>query len=124
MPFRQLFLRFAAVVVGFLPGFYIMFKFVFTDIFSASDYTTAALMTLGVYAILGFLFAFFAGGSWTWGLPLSFPGIILVTLYAFKDYGIIKTWHVTVMGLGLIGACLGAFGGELLKKRFIKSTST
>ena len=106
-----------AFLVGLIPGFFIVFNSVFSDSNgSLNERLFTFLLTVVIYAILGFIFAFIETSKpWLCWICLSLPGIIILVLYSFKE--------TTNLGLNFLYACLtiiSAWAGSYLRLRLRK----
>lgn len=82
---RFLFYPFA-FLIGLIPGFFVVFNSIFSDVTSLSQRILTIATVTAVYATLGFFFGYIGPGTrWAWGIPLSLPAIMILLLYTFSE---------------------------------------
>jgi len=105
-----------ALVIGLLPGFFIVFNSVFTDSSgSLWERVLTFILVIFSYGILGLIFGFIGREtSWKWGLWLSAPAVVILVLYSFKEPGTILL-NLLYIVLTLASACLASSLGARTK---------
>lgn len=103
-----------ALVAGSILGFFGVLVSVFADGSFPERIGTIGLILL-VYAVLSALWAYFQPKySWSWGLIVGLPGIMILGLYILSQFNpYCLLYMVTIMAI----ACLGALGGSSLSNR-------
>jgi hypothetical protein len=78
----------AAFVTGLLPGFFLVFNFMFSDVISLNERILSYLVVIAAYLLLGIAFGLAARDmGWKYGICLSLPAIILALIYSIKETG-------------------------------------
>jgi hypothetical protein len=75
----------AEFIIGILPGFFLVFNFMFTDVASISERAFSFLLVLVAYLVLGTAFGLSGINMRLGGIWLSLPALIFVFLYSFKE---------------------------------------
>ncbi|MHB1393754.1 MAG: hypothetical protein ACYCYE_11905 [Clostridia bacterium] len=107
-----------AFLTGLLPGFFLVFKFMFSDVASVYERGLSFLVVIIVYLVLGAAFGL-AGhdNGWKWGIWLSLPATILALAYSVNETGTIVInllYAAAAIGAAVTSASLGA---KLPRKR-------
>ena len=107
-----------AFLTGLLPGFFLVFNFMFSDVISLYERGISFLIVIVVYLVLGAAFGL-AGrdNGRKWSIWLSLPAVIFALAYSVNEAGTIVInllYAAAAMGAAVIGASLGA---KLAKKR-------
>jgi len=107
-----------ALIIGILPGFFLVFNFMFSDIISLKERVLSFLIVIAAYLILGAAFGL-AGSdiSWRWGIWLSLPAIIIASIYSFSEAGTLAlnlAYSASVLGSSAMSSFLAS---KLLRKR-------
>jgi hypothetical protein len=102
----------AAFITGLLPGFFLVFNFMFSDIISLNERILSYLVVIVSYLILGLAFGL-AGHDigWRHGICLSLPAIMLALIYSIKETGttgINLLYIIAALAPSIIGVQLGA----------------
>lgn len=106
---------FAAVLIGVLPGFFIVFNAVFTDATSIWQHLISFLLIIAVYGVLGCILGYaMPEGRKALAIALALPGVAFLTLYTFHEYENILL-HVFVFLLTGASAYVGAELGASIK---------
>ena len=102
----------AAVSVGTLPAFYVVFNAIFTDGGSPIERIVTFVLTIVAYGILGIAFGLFSSAAW-WvlGLWISFPAIVIVAWYSARETGRLLL-HLSYLVLAVGSASLGVRAGS------------
>jgi len=97
---RKLIIGIFAFMAGLIPGFFIVFNSVFSDIGgSFSERLITFLLVILAYVILGFVFGFIdRSKSWLVWVCASAPAVLILVLYSFKE--------TSLIGLNILYACL------------------
>lgn len=102
----------AAFIIGMLPGFFLVFNFMFTDIISLYERVYSLLIVTATYLILGIAFGLANRGSrYTGGIWLSLPALILALIYSFKEinaFAVNLLYSSAAFGSSLLGFYAGA----------------
>jgi hypothetical protein len=85
---KKVYLYVVAFITGLLPGFFLVFNFMFSDMSSLYERMLSFLIVLAAYLVLGAAFGL-AGGEkgWKCGLYLSLSAVILSLLYSVNEPG-------------------------------------
>ncbi len=103
-----------ALLAGSILGFFGVLVTVFADGSLTERLVTVGLILL-VYALLGAVWAYFQPKySWSWGLIVGLPGIMILGLYILSQF---NPYYLLYMVMIMAIACLGAFGGSSLSPR-------
>ena len=107
-----------AIIIGILPGFFLVFNFMFSDIISLNERILSFLIVIAAYLILGAAFGL-AGSdiSWRWGIWLSLPAIIIASIYSFSEAGTLAlnlAYSASALGSSAMSSFLAS---KLLRKR-------
>jgi hypothetical protein len=97
-------------LTGILPGFFLVFNFMFTDVTSVYERVFSFLLVAVTYLLLGTAFGLAAYAAGMAGVWLSLPAILFVLIYSFKetDSALINILYAAVALLfSLIGSRLG-----------------
>lgn len=105
----------AAVVVGILPAFFLVFQSLFTDAGALGERLLSLLLIGLVYGLLGAMFGYLAR-SWQAGLWLGVPAAALVGLYTLRESQQILL-HLLVLALTLAAGYGGARAGASAARR-------
>jgi hypothetical protein len=107
-----------AFLTGLLPGFFLVFNFMFSDVASPSERSLSFLIVIVVYLVLGAAFGLIRhDDGWKRGIWLSLPATIFALVYSVNEAGTIATnllYAATAIGASVTGASLGA---KLARKR-------
>jgi len=107
-----------AFLTGLLPGFFLVFNFMFSDVITLYDRSLSLLVVALAYLVLGAAFGLTDIGSGRmFGLCLCLPAIILALLYSFKETGTVFVnllYVAAATGAAIAGAVLGT---KLSRKR-------
>lgn len=96
---RKLIIAIIAFLVGVIPGFFIVFNFVFSDSSgSLNERLFTFLLVIVAYGILGLTLSFIEKSQWLPWVSLSAPAVIILVLYSFKE--------INLIGLNILYACL------------------
>lgn len=114
-----------ALVLGFLPGFFIVFNSVFSDSNGAmSERLVTFFLTGAAFGLLGLVFGFLAPKeSWRWGLWLSFPALLILVLFSVGERQNILL-QLFYLVLTIASACLSAYAGMLLRNKHFSKEKT
>ena len=102
--------RFLLLLAGALLALFGVGTAVFAD-GTTSERIVAMLITIAIYGLLGLAAGYFLA-TWTWGVWLSIPALLVLLVFA-EDMGL----AVTYLGLIVAVACLGAVAGSRLRPR-------
>jgi len=107
-----------ALIIGILPGFFLVFNFMFSDIISLNERILSFLIVIAAYLILGAAFGL-AGSDigWKWGIWISLPAVIIALAYSFSEAGTLAinlAYSASALGSSAISAYLTS---KLLRKR-------
>ncbi len=112
--------RMLALLAGLLFGFFLVANSLFSDIFSLQERIQVTALVLGLYALLGFFFGYFAPDTgWRWaywlcGFAFFFLFYFAGTAIAAGEYFFFL--YMIFYGLGIFGVTAGAgFMGERLR---------
>jgi len=109
-----------AFITGILPGFFLVFNFIFSDVISLYERILSLLVVVVAYLVLGAAFGLasrdirLAGGIW-----LSLPALFLAFIYSFKEVNsaaINLLYSAAALGSSVIGFHLGAKLSRRLKQ--------
>jgi chromate transport protein ChrA len=107
-----------AFLTGLLPGFFLVFNFMFSDVSSQYERVLSFLLVFVVYLVLGAAFGLARhDNSWKLGICISLPAMIFALLYSVNETGTIVInllYAAAAIGASITGASLGA---KLSKKR-------
>lgn len=85
---KKTYIYILAFLTGLLPGFFLVFNFMFSDIISYYERGLSFLVVIAAYLILGAAFGFIRhGDAWKRGFYLSLPAIILSLAYSISETG-------------------------------------
>lgn len=113
---RKVIIALAALIVGVIPGFFIVFNSVFSDSNgSVVERLFTFLLVFVAYASLSFIFGLFdKRKSWMTWVSLSASAIVILALYSFKE--ITQIGLNSLYALLVIGASwLGSFARDRLR---------
>jgi hypothetical protein len=100
-----------AFLIGLLPGFFLVFNYMFSDVSSDSERSVSFLVVEAVYLFLGAVFGLLVSDKgWKYALCLSLPALMLIVLYSLRETGTILinlSYAVSVLGSALIGSLAG-----------------
>jgi len=107
-----------ALIIGILPGFFLVFNFMFSDIISLNERILSFLIVIAAYLILGAAFGL-AGSDigWKWGIWISLPAVIIALAYSFSEAGTLAmnlAYSASALGSSAISAYLTS---KFLRKR-------
>lgn len=107
-----------AFITGLLPGFFLVFNFMFSDVSSLYERILSFLIVIAAYLVLGTAFGLIGGeNGWKRGLCLSLPAVILSLLYSFSEAGT-ALMNLMYAAAAAIPALISAnLGSRLAKKR-------
>lgn len=113
---RKALVRVLTLIIGLIPGFFIVFNSVFSDSNgSIGEWITLVILIVFTYGIPALIFGYFSPkSSWHWGIWISIPAIFILTLYSFKEPGIILLSLFNII-LVLLSACGASFLGAQLR---------
>jgi hypothetical protein len=111
----------AALLIGALAGFFLVFNILFTDVSSTNERLYSFLLTIVVYLVLGAIFGYLMA-TWHVGLVLSLVAVVLALLYSAREPGNLPL-HLAYILATLAAACGGAYAGARVKTR-AKTMST
>jgi len=101
-----------AFLTGLLPGFFLVFNFMFSDVISLYERGFSFLVVVVAYLILGVAFGLIGhDNGWKPGIWLSLPAIIFALAYSVNEAGTIATnllYAAAAIGAAVTGAGLGA----------------
>jgi len=107
----------ASFVTGLLPGFFLVFNFMFSDIISLYERILSYLVVIAAYIILGAAFGLAAHDmGWKSAVCLSLPAIILVLIYSVKETGTAGI-NLLYAAAALIPSIISAQLGSKLSRR-------
>lgn len=115
---KKAFICILAFVTGLLPGFFLVFNFMFSDVSTLYERIQSYLIVIAAYLVLGTAFGL-AGGdkAWKHGLFLSLPAVILSLLYSFNEPGTVMM-NLMYAAAAAIPALISAYlSSRLAKKR-------
>lgn len=111
-------LKYISMILALLTGSILGFFGVLVSVFADGSFTermTTIGVILMVYALLSAMWAYFQPKySWSWGLIVGLPGIMLLGLYILSQF---NPYYLLYMVMIMAIACLGAFGGSYLSSR-------
>jgi len=109
---KKYFWSVAAFIVGILPGFFLVFNFIFSDVISLYERVFSLLVVAAAYLTLGAAFGLAGRDSgYGTGLWLSLPALILSLIYSIKEptaLPINLLYSLTALGSSVISSHLGA----------------
>lgn len=113
---RKALVRILAIIIGLIPGFFIVFNSVFSDSNgSKGEWVTIVILIVASYGIPGLIFGYLSPKySWRWGIWINIPAIVILTLYSFKEPNIILLSLFDLI-LTLLSACGASFLGAKLR---------
>ncbi len=100
----------AELLIGILPGFFLVFNFMFTDVTSVYERVFSFLLVAVTYLVLGTAFGLAAYAAVMPGIWLSLPALFFVLVYSFKetDSAVINILYAaTALVFSLLGSRLG-----------------
>lgn len=100
----------AEFLVGILPGFFLVFNFMFTDVTSVYERVFSFLLVSVTYLVLGTAFGLAAYAAVMPGIWLSLPALFFVLIYSFKEahsVAINILYAAAALIFSLLGSCLG-----------------
>lgn len=107
-----------AFLTGLLPGFFLVFNFMFSDVITLYDRSLSFLVVVIAYLVLGAAFGLTGTGSGRMlGSCLSLSAIMFALIYSFKETGTVFVnllYAAAALGAAIAGAMLGA---RLSRKR-------
>lgn len=77
------------LVVGILPGFFLVFNFMFSDVSSTRERLVSFLLVAAVYLLLGALWGFTGAHYRCGGLWLGLPALFFALLYSLREADLI-----------------------------------
>lgn len=102
----------AAFITGLLPGFFLVFNFMFSDIISLNERILSILVVIVAYLVLGTAFGLTGHGmEWKYGICLSIPAVILAVIYSIRETGTIAMnllYAAAAIGASAAGTSLGS----------------
>ena len=107
--------RVAALVVGFVVGFFIVLNSIFSDVFTFKERLYSFLLVILFYGVIGLVFSL-VSPSWKWGLWLAAPAVLLVIFYSISD-GFRPLLYISYIVLTIVCACGGAYLGAKIRKK-------
>lgn len=78
----------AEFVVGILPGFFLVFNFMFSDVISIRERAFSFLLVAVTYLVLGTAFGLAGHAMGPGGIWLSLPALFLALLYSSREAGL------------------------------------
>lgn len=109
---KKSYLCILAFLTGLLPGFFLVFNFMFSDVISFYERGLSFLVVIAAYLVLGAAFGLAKRDSgWKRGLCLSLPAIILAVLYSVTETGtalINLLYAAAAAGAAVTGSTLGS----------------
>lgn len=100
-----------AFLTGLLPGFFLVFNFMFSDVISLYERGFSFLVVVVAYLVLGAAFGLIGhDNGWKLGIWLSLPAIIFALAYSVNEAGTIATnllYAAAAIGAAVTGASLG-----------------
>lgn len=107
---------FLAVVVGVLPGFFLVFNSIFSDGGALGERIFTFVYVFVAYVILGIIFGMTGPRfSWKWGIWLSIAALVFVILYTFRESER-AVLHALYLVVTFSAACLGGYLGALFRE--------
>jgi hypothetical protein len=101
-----------AFLTGLLPGFFLVFNFMFSDVISPYERSLSFLVVIAAYLVLGAAFGLIGSKQgWKRGLFLSLPAIIFSLVYSINETGTAALnlmYGATAAAAAVIGASLAA----------------
>lgn len=101
----------AEFIIGILPGFFLVFNFMFTDIISVNERAFSFLVVAVTYLILGAAFGLAGADIKSEGIWLALPAILFAVLYSFSEVATIVMnllYTSAVLVFSITGFSLGA----------------
>lgn len=101
----------AEFIIGIIPGFFLVFNFMFTDVISINERLFSLLLVSVTYLVLGAAFGLASYAIRSGGIWLSLPALIIVFLYSIKETHslvINLLYAAASLGFSIIGHRLGA----------------
>lgn len=108
----------AALLVGGLAGFFLVFNILFSDVASSNERLYSFGLIIVVYLLLGLLLGFVMG-TWRVGLALSLAAVVLALLYTTREPGNLLL-HMAYIVVTIASACAGSYAGAWLAGRSTK----
>ena len=105
----------AALLIGALAGFFLVFNILFSDVSSTNERLYSFALIIAAYLVLGAIFGYFMA-TWHVGLVLSLAAVILALLYSAREPGNLAL-HLAYILATVASACAGAYAGARLAGR-------
>jgi hypothetical protein len=115
-----------ALLAGLIFGFFLVVNSLFSDIFSLEERIQVTALVLGFYALLGFIFGYFAPAKgWRWAYWLcgfAFFFLIYFAGMAIAEGGYSYFLFIILYGVGIFGVTAGAghLGGMMRSRKKLK----
>ncbi len=101
----------AEFLVGILPGFFLVFNFMFSDVISIRERIFSFLLVTVTYLLLGMAFGLAGHSVGLGGVWLSLPALILALLYSFSEAGLVimnSAYAFGALAFSIAGYRIGA----------------
>lgn len=107
-----------AFATGLLPGFFLVFNFMFSDVISPYERGLSFLVVIVTYLVLGAAFGLTGHDNGRkLGILISLPALILAFIYSIKETGTISI-NFLYSAAALVSSVTGSsLGSKLSKKR-------
>lgn len=107
-----------ATFIGVFPAFFLVFKAIFSDVFSVFEHLMMFILVILAYGVLGLLFSFILPGPpWRWAIWLSLMAVLIVVWYSTYEVGQIPL-NILYAVVTVVSAYVGTIlGTQLSAKR-------
>jgi uncharacterized membrane protein YfcA len=98
------------LLVGILPGFFLVFNFMFSDVSSAKERAVSFLLVAVVYLLLGAFWGLMGGDYRCGGLWLGIPALFFALLYSLREADLIAMnllYALFALAFGIAGHRIG-----------------
>jgi hypothetical protein len=105
------------LLVGILPGFFLVFNFMFSDVSSTSERIVSFLLVATVYLILGAFWGLMGADYRCGGIWLGLPALFFAVLYSLREIDLIAMNLLYALLSLAFGAAGHRIGKSLSRKR-------
>lgn len=104
------------LLIGILPGFFLVFNFMFSDVSSTRERVVSFLLVAVVYLVLGAFWGFMGGDYRCGGLWLGLPSLFFAVLYSLREADLIAINLLYAIFSLVFGAAGHRIGKSLSRK--------
>ncbi|MGE5676864.1 MAG: hypothetical protein ACM3ZR_02295 [Pseudomonadota bacterium] len=105
------------LLVGILPGFFLVFNFMFSDIFGTRERIVSFLLVAVVYLLLGTFWGLTGADYRGSGIWLGLPALFFAVLYSLREVDLIAMNLLYALFSLVFGAAGYRIGKSLSRKR-------